>query len=126
MRVRPSKGAHLIVAREKLALSSGLIVRTDRSVLFVLPWGEHWLIGTTDTDWEYGKGRPLATSSDVGYLIDAGELRARRAAHARRRRGDLRRAETVGCRERRGARTGGGPSQGRLSANAQALARCTR
>ncbi|HUC15866.1 MAG TPA: glycerol-3-phosphate dehydrogenase/oxidase [Acidimicrobiales bacterium] len=69
VRVRPSKGAHLVVAREKLALSSGLIVRTDRSVLFVLPWGEHWLIGTTDTDWEYGKARPLATSSDVGYLI---------------------------------------------------------
>ncbi len=69
MRVRPSKGAHLMVAREKLALSSGLIVRTDRSVLFVLPWGEHWLIGTTDTDWEYGKARPLATSSDVDYLI---------------------------------------------------------
>jgi glycerol-3-phosphate dehydrogenase len=70
VRVRPSKGAHLIVAREKLALSTGLIVRTDRSVLFVLPWGEHWLIGTTDTDWEYGKARPLATSSDVGYLIE--------------------------------------------------------
>jgi glycerol-3-phosphate dehydrogenase len=69
MRVRPSKGAHLMVAREKLAASSGLIVRTDRSVLFVLPWAEHWLIGTTDTDWEYGKARPLATSSDVDYLI---------------------------------------------------------
>jgi glycerol-3-phosphate dehydrogenase len=70
VRVRPSKGAHLIVARDRLALSSGMILRTDRSVLFVLPWGEHWLIGTTDTDWEYGKARPLATSSDVGYLID--------------------------------------------------------
>jgi glycerol-3-phosphate dehydrogenase len=69
VRVRPSKGAHLVVARDKIALSSGLIVRTDRSVLFVLPWGEHWLIGTTDTDWEYGKARPLAPSSDVGYLI---------------------------------------------------------
>jgi len=69
VRVRPSKGAHLVVARERLALSSGLIVRTDRSVLFVLPWGEHWLIGTTDTDWEHGKARPLATSNDVGYLI---------------------------------------------------------
>ena len=69
VRVRPSKGAHLVVARDKIALSSGLIVRTERSVLFVLPWGEHWLIGTTDTDWEYGKARPLATSSDVGYLL---------------------------------------------------------
>jgi glycerol-3-phosphate dehydrogenase len=38
-------------------------------VLFVLPWGEHWLIGTTDTDWSYSKARPLATVADVDYLL---------------------------------------------------------
>ncbi len=69
VRIRPSKGAHLLVRREKLAVSTGLILRTDRSVLFVLPWGEHWLIGTTDTDWSYGKARPLATVADVDYLL---------------------------------------------------------
>ena len=69
VRVRPSKGAHVLIPREKLALSTGLITRTDRSVLFVLPWGEQWLIGTTDTDWDYGKARPLATAADVDYLI---------------------------------------------------------
>jgi glycerol-3-phosphate dehydrogenase len=69
VRVRPSKGAHLVVARERLELSTGLITRTDRSVLFVLPWAQHWLIGTTDTDWDYGKSRPLATISDVDYLL---------------------------------------------------------
>jgi glycerol-3-phosphate dehydrogenase len=69
MQVRPSKGAHLLVAREKLALSTGLITRTEKSVLFVLPWGDHWLIGTTDTDWDYGKSRPLATLADVDYLL---------------------------------------------------------
>ncbi len=69
VRIRPSKGAHLLVKREKLAVETGLILRTDRSVLFVLPWGEHWLIGTTDTDWAYGKSRPLATMADVDYML---------------------------------------------------------
>jgi glycerol-3-phosphate dehydrogenase len=69
VRIRPSKGAHLLIKREKLAVTTGMILRTDRSVLFVLPWGEHWLIGTTDTDWSYGKARPLATVADVGYLL---------------------------------------------------------
>ena len=67
--VRPSKGVHMVVRREKLALSTGLITRTAQSVLFVLPWGEHWLVGTTDTDWEYSKSRPLATVEDVDYLL---------------------------------------------------------
>ena len=58
VQVRPSKGAHILVPRAKLALSTGLITRTDRSVLFVLPWREQWLIGTTDTDWDYSKARP--------------------------------------------------------------------
>ncbi len=69
VQVRPSKGAHLVVARQKLALSTGLITRTASSVLFILPWGEHWLIGTTDTDWDYGKSRPLTTVSDIDYLL---------------------------------------------------------
>ena len=69
VQVRPSKGVHLVVSRQKLALSTGLITRTERSVLFVLPWGEHWLIGTTDTDWDYSKSRPLATVPDVDYLL---------------------------------------------------------
>ncbi len=69
VQVRPSKGAHILVPRAKLALSTGLITRTDRSVLFVLPWREQWLIGTTDTDWDYSKARPLATAADVDYLI---------------------------------------------------------
>jgi glycerol-3-phosphate dehydrogenase len=69
VRIRPSKGAHILVKREKLDVTTGLILRTDRSVLFVLPWGEHWLIGTTDTDWSYGKARPLATVADVDYML---------------------------------------------------------
>ena len=74
MQVRPSKGVHLMVPRQRLASAAGLILRTANSVLFVLPWGDHWLIGTTDTDWAYPKARPLATAGDIDYLL--GELNA--------------------------------------------------
>ncbi len=68
--VRPSKGAHILVPRDRLDAGSGLILRTEKSVLFVLPWGERqWIVGTTDTDWPYAKERPLATSADVGYIL---------------------------------------------------------
>lgn len=67
--VRPSKGVHLVVERERIQCGAGLIMRTATSVLFVLPWGDHWVIGTTDTDWPYSKGRPLATASDVSYIL---------------------------------------------------------
>jgi glycerol-3-phosphate dehydrogenase len=69
LRVRASKGVHLIVPRSRLQLSTGLITRTERSVLFVIPWGDFWIIGTTDTDYDADKDRPLATAADVDYLL---------------------------------------------------------
>jgi glycerol-3-phosphate dehydrogenase len=68
--VRASKGVHLVVPRERLAGSTGLILRTERSVLFVIPWGDHWIIGTTDTDWELDLAHPAASSADIDYLLD--------------------------------------------------------
>jgi glycerol-3-phosphate dehydrogenase len=69
VKVRPSKGVHLVVARDKIDASAAIVVRTERSMLFLLPWAEHWLIGTTDTDWEYDKALPVATDADVNYLL---------------------------------------------------------
>ena len=37
---------------------AGLILRTATSVLFVIPWGNHWIIGTTDTDWNLDLAHP--------------------------------------------------------------------
>jgi glycerol-3-phosphate dehydrogenase len=39
-------------------------------VLFVIPWGRHWIIGTTDTDWELDKAHPAATAADIDYILD--------------------------------------------------------
>jgi glycerol-3-phosphate dehydrogenase len=70
MTVTPSKGVHLVVERSCIDSSLALILPTEKSVLFVLPWGAHWIIGTTDTPWDYGLDHPSATHADVAYLLD--------------------------------------------------------
>lgn len=68
--VRPSKGVHLLVPRDRIAMADGLFIRTEKSVLFVIPWGEHWLIGDTDSDWQHDRATPTATGADVDYLLE--------------------------------------------------------
>ena len=68
--VRASKGIHLVVPRDRLPSSTGLILRTEKSVLFVIPWGRHWIIGTTDTDWQLAKDHPAASAQDIDYLLE--------------------------------------------------------
>jgi len=70
IRVRASKGVHLVVPREKFRSKIGLLLRTEKSVLFVIPWGRHWLIGTTDTDWDLDLAHPAATAADIDYLLE--------------------------------------------------------
>ena len=67
--VRASKGIHLVVPRDRIRGRSGLILRTETSVLFVIPWGRHWIIGTTDTDWRLGLAHPAASAADIDYLL---------------------------------------------------------
>ncbi|MGV9799836.1 glycerol-3-phosphate dehydrogenase/oxidase [Mycobacterium sp. NPDC003449] len=67
--VRMSKGIHLVVPKDRIASQSGIILRTEKSVLFVIPWNDHWLIGTTDTDWTLRKDHPAATAADIDYLL---------------------------------------------------------
>src|SRR3954447_4536166 len=68
--VRASKGVHLVVPRDRIRGESGLILRTEKSVLFVIPWGQHWIIGTTDTDWSLDKAHPAASAADIDYLLE--------------------------------------------------------
>jgi glycerol-3-phosphate dehydrogenase len=68
-RVRPSKGVHIVVPRDRIRMTTGLLTRTEKSVLFVIPWDEHWLIGDTDTEWPYDPGHPAASRADIDYLL---------------------------------------------------------
>jgi glycerol-3-phosphate dehydrogenase len=68
--VRASKGIHIMVPRDRIQSRTGMILRTETSVLFIIPWGRHWLIGTTDNDWHLDKTHPAATAADIEYLIE--------------------------------------------------------
>ena len=69
-RVRASKGIHLLVPRDRLRADTGIILRTEKSVLFIIPWGQHWIIGTTDTDWNLDLAHPAASRADIDYLLE--------------------------------------------------------
>lgn len=68
-RVRASKGVHIVVPRDRIVSDSAIILRTEKSVLFVIPWGNHWIIGTTDTDWNLDLAHPAATEADIDYIL---------------------------------------------------------
>lgn len=67
--VRASKGVHIVVPRAAIPLKTGVILRTKKSVLFIIPWGEFWIIGTTDTDWDLRLAHPAASARDIDYLL---------------------------------------------------------
>jgi glycerol-3-phosphate dehydrogenase len=67
--VRASKGVHLVVPRDRIQSATGIILRTPFSVLFVIPWGRHWIVGTTDTAWSLDKAHPAASRTDIDYVL---------------------------------------------------------
>lgn len=69
LEVRSSKGIHLLVPRDRIDSDTGILLRTEASVLFVIPWERHWIVGTTDTPWSLGKAHPAASRSDIQYLL---------------------------------------------------------
>lgn len=70
LRVLASKGIHIVVPRSRIAGNTGLILQTEKSVLFIIPWSRYWVIGTTDTPWEQDLVHPVATSADIDYVIE--------------------------------------------------------
>jgi glycerol-3-phosphate dehydrogenase len=67
--VRASKGVHVVVPRDRIVSDAAIILRTEKSVMFIIPWGSHWIIGTTDTDWNLDLAHPAATKADIDYIL---------------------------------------------------------
>jgi glycerol-3-phosphate dehydrogenase len=65
LRVRASKNVHVVVPRDRIVGDSGLLLGTE----FVIPWGNHWILGTTDTDWKLDLSHPAATRSDIDHIL---------------------------------------------------------
>jgi glycerol-3-phosphate dehydrogenase len=69
LHVEASKGIHLVVPRDRIRSETGFITKTEKSVLFVIPWGRHWIIGTTDTPWSLDLAHPAASRTDIDYVL---------------------------------------------------------
>lgn len=67
--VRMSKGAHIVMPGSSINSQAGIILKTPVSVLFVIPWGDKWIVGTTDTDYEGDRNEPLANRDDIDYIL---------------------------------------------------------
>ena len=69
-RVQPAKGVHLLLRPEAISSDAGILARATDSVIIARRWYGYWLVGTTDTPWSKDKGRPVAESADITYLLD--------------------------------------------------------
>ena len=70
MRILPSRGAHLVVRRERIPNEVGLTIRVPGKIVFVVPWPDHWLIGTTDAAYDGPLARPMAAGWEIDKLLD--------------------------------------------------------
>ncbi len=70
--LRPTKGVHVIVPRERVGNQNAVVLHSirDRRVLFVLPWQDHTMVGTTDTDYQGSPDLVAADEDDVRYLLE--------------------------------------------------------
>jgi glycerol-3-phosphate dehydrogenase len=68
--VTMSKGAHIVMPGSAIKSDAGIIIKTPVSVLFLIPWGDKWIVGTTDTPYEGDRAEPFATQEDVQYILD--------------------------------------------------------
>ena len=68
--VDASKGIHVVVPKDRIRSECGFITKTEKSVLFVIPWDDFWIIGTTDTAWDLDLAHPAASKTDIDYVLE--------------------------------------------------------
>ncbi|CAB4674254.1 unannotated protein [freshwater metagenome] len=68
--VTMSKGVHIVLPGSAIKSNAGIILKTPVSVLFLIPWGDKWIVGTTDTPYTGDRAEPFATREDVQYILD--------------------------------------------------------
>lgn len=69
VRLHITKGVHLVIDRERLPVPDAVVMTEGARILFVIPWEERVILGTTDTDYT---GRPedvRVDADDVSYIL---------------------------------------------------------
>ncbi len=71
-RLAPSKGVHLVFAKERVPLDEGVYMAApqDGRPVFLIPWDNATIIGTTDTFYDGSLDEVGVTDEDVRYLLE--------------------------------------------------------
>jgi glycerol-3-phosphate dehydrogenase len=67
--VRPSRGTHLVVRRDRIPSAHGLTLRIPGRVCFLVPQPDRWVIGTTDLDDDGPPDRPTPSAREVDSIL---------------------------------------------------------
>jgi glycerol-3-phosphate dehydrogenase len=69
VKLRLSKGIHVVIERSRLPVPAAVVITEGKRLLFVLPWGERVIIGTTDTDYRGAPEDVAVDRNDVAYVL---------------------------------------------------------
>ncbi|MEY4617492.1 MAG: hypothetical protein RJB66_2452 [Pseudomonadota bacterium] len=69
--LRPTKGIHITLAKDRLPLKEAVVMAVDSEnrIVFAIPRHEMIVIGTTDTDFKDSPDSVTANSADVKYVL---------------------------------------------------------
>ena len=69
--IKASKGTHIVLPKKVLSSYSGLIIpqTKDKRVIFLLPWEDKTLVGTTD-DENVIESNPISSTKEIDYLLE--------------------------------------------------------
>jgi glycerol-3-phosphate dehydrogenase len=68
-KLRGTKGVHLVVDSQRLSVPDAVVVADGERILFVIPWGDRVILGTTDTDYHGPLEEPPCDREDVDYVL---------------------------------------------------------
>ena len=67
--LRLTKGIHLVIPKERLPMTEAVVMTEGSRVLFVIPWGERIILGTTDTDYSASREKVFAEPKEIQYVL---------------------------------------------------------
>ncbi len=70
--IAPSQGVHVVLPRRLFPGDTAMIVpkTSDGRVLFIIPWHDHAIVGTTDTPIPEAVLEPSAQADEIRFLLD--------------------------------------------------------
>ncbi len=71
VRLRLTKGIHCVFDRGRVPIPEAVVITEGRRILFIIPWGERVIVGTTDTDYDGPPEAVRTEPADVSYVLQS-------------------------------------------------------